>query len=261
MFSETDYDKLQQIMTESPEKKELLERLLASHKTTISTISHEIRNPLTLVSGTLQLIQSQHPEVQTFKHWDSLMNDVAYMTSLLNELSSYDNSSRLTIESVSLCDYLKTIALSFAASVVDTDIEFTSQIDSALPVISADSLKLKEVILNLLTNAKDSVLIQDAVLKQESMLKQKSGISFHPQISLRAYIEDHNIFIRIQDNGPGISPEQLPHIFEPFVTYKKTGTGLGLAIASQIIQAHGGTIEVSSVPGNVTSFTVTLPIQ
>ena len=67
MFSETDYDKLQQIMEESSEKAELLTRLLDSHQMTISTISHEIRNPLTLVYSTLQLISSQHPEVATFK--------------------------------------------------------------------------------------------------------------------------------------------------------------------------------------------------
>ena len=57
MFTATDYDKLQQIMKESPEKKELLTRLLESHKTEISTISHEIRNPLTLIYSTLQMIE------------------------------------------------------------------------------------------------------------------------------------------------------------------------------------------------------------
>ena len=58
MLTSTDYDKLQQIMTESPEKKELLSRLLETHRMDISTISHEIRNPLTLVYSTLQLIES-----------------------------------------------------------------------------------------------------------------------------------------------------------------------------------------------------------
>lgn len=61
MFSETDFDKLQQIMEESPEKREILQRLLDSHQMTISAISHEIRNPLTLIYSTLQLISSQHP--------------------------------------------------------------------------------------------------------------------------------------------------------------------------------------------------------
>ena len=63
MFTTTDYDNLRQIMAESPEKKELLTRLLASHKMEISTISHEIRNPLTLVYSMLQMIETAHPDV------------------------------------------------------------------------------------------------------------------------------------------------------------------------------------------------------
>ena len=63
MLSSTDHDKLQQIMQEHPETEELFNRIFKSHQMDISTISHEIRNPLTLVYSTLQLIESQHPEV------------------------------------------------------------------------------------------------------------------------------------------------------------------------------------------------------
>ena len=77
MFTTTDYDNLRQIMAESPEKKELLTRLLASHKMEISTISHEIRNPLTLVYSMLQMIETAHPEVSTFKHWSDLHQNIA----------------------------------------------------------------------------------------------------------------------------------------------------------------------------------------
>ena len=92
MFTTTDYDNLRQIMAESPEKKELLTRLLASHKMEISTISHEIRNPLTLVYSMLQMIETAHPEVSTFKHWSDLHQNIEYMNQLLEELSSYNLS-------------------------------------------------------------------------------------------------------------------------------------------------------------------------
>ena len=95
MFSAADYDKLQQIMEESPDKKELLTRLLKSHRMEINAISHEIRNPLTLVYSTLQLIEAQHPEVLEFRHWTSLHQDIEYMNQLLEELSSYNNSTKL----------------------------------------------------------------------------------------------------------------------------------------------------------------------
>ena len=63
----------------------------------ISTISHEIRNPLTLVYSTLQLIESQHPEVLTFSHWTELHQDIEYMKFLLEDLSSYNNGERLEL--------------------------------------------------------------------------------------------------------------------------------------------------------------------
>ena len=85
MFSTTDCDKLQQIMKESPEKNELLTRLLESHRMEISTISHEIRNPLTLVYSTLQLIETQHPEVTSFRHRAEMHQDIEYMKQLLEE--------------------------------------------------------------------------------------------------------------------------------------------------------------------------------
>ena len=119
MLSSTDHDKLQQIMQENPENEALINRLLTSHQMEISTISHEIRNPLTLVYSTLQLIESQHPEVLTFSHWAELHQDIEYMTFLLEDLSSYNNGERLELTPVSASTYFRRIALSFAASIVD----------------------------------------------------------------------------------------------------------------------------------------------
>ena len=79
MFTESDYEKLHQIMAESPEKEELLTRLLHSHRMDISTISHEIRNPLTLIYSTLQMIEASNPEVLNIRHWSDLHSDIEYM--------------------------------------------------------------------------------------------------------------------------------------------------------------------------------------
>ena len=88
MFTESDYEKLHQIMAESPEKEELLTRLLHSHRMDISTISHEIRNPLTLIYSTLQMIEASNPEVLNIRHWSDLHSDIEYMKQLLEELSA-----------------------------------------------------------------------------------------------------------------------------------------------------------------------------
>ena len=241
MFTESDYEKLHQIMAESPEKEELLTRLLHSHHMDISTISHEIRNPLTLIYSTLQMIEASNPEVLNIRHWSDLHSDIEYMKQLLEELSAYNNGQRLSPSSTDFDIFLKKISLSFASSIIETDIEFISRIEPELPVMPADSIKLREVLLNLLGNARDAVLIQ------------QSTCSNHLDSACNC------------DNGCGIAPEHLSSIFEPFVTYKSSGTGLGLPLSRRIIEAHGGTLTVHSEPNlpdcqlKIT-FTLTIPI-
>lgn len=248
MFTSTDYEKLQQIMEESPEKKELLTRLLSSHQMDLSTIGHEIRNPLTLVYSTLQLIESEHPEVIRFRYWTDMRRDIEYMKHLLEELSSFNNGSRLNMSTIETNTFFKTLALSFATSLIHTNIEFLSYIEPELPSIQGDSIKLREVFLNLLGNAKDAVSLPSDNDRPD------------PSIHLSVIKKANTFVITIQDNGCGIPKEDLSSVFQPFVTFKKNGTGLGLAIASKVINAHNGTIEVSSVPNVSTTFTLTLPV-
>lgn len=250
MFSATDYLKLQEIMDESPEKRDLLTRLLSEHQITISSISHEIRNPLTLVSSTIQLIENEHPEVHHFRYWSEMHQDIEYMTHLLNELSTYNNSQRLNISDIDTNSFFRTLTLSFATTIVDTKIQLISHISSDLPHIYGDAVKLKEAILNLLGNARDAV-------SQKSLNED----TYIPTIRLSISYDAGFLHITIKDNGCGISKENLPHIFEPFITHKSNGTGLGLAIVSNVIRSHQGTILVESLLDVHTTFTISLPVQ
>lgn len=252
MFSESYFDRLRQIMEESPEKQELLQRLLDSHQMTISAISHEIRNPLTLIYSNLQLISSQHPDVTGYKQWNQLMQDVEYTNALLEELSAFNNGSRLNLSITDTSSFFRAIALSFAVSISKAGIEFTSRIAPALPKIQCDTLKIRQAILNLLQNARDGVLNQ-----RERTAKIRLEV-FEPDLCSPS---PPSICVRVIDNGCGILPEYIEHIFQPFVTYKDGGTGLGLAIANRIARAHGGSLTASSVPGELTVFTLTFPIQ
>jgi signal transduction histidine kinase len=112
-------------------------------------------------------------------------------------------------------------------------------------IIAGDESKLRRVVMNLVSNAVD-------------ILKDKKVPDPCIDISVEAVEDVHQVIIRMKDNGPGIPPEIIRTIFEPFVTkHKSNGTGLGLAIVKQYITAHGGTISVENEGGAV--FTISLP--
>ncbi len=205
---------------------------------------HEIRNPFTLIYSTLQLIENQHPEVSDFKYWKELLADVEYTQLLIRDLSSYNQSSELHLRTIRSHDFFKSIALAFAASLTDGSIEFRSRISPSLPDITGDSIKLRQALFNLFCNAKDAL-----------------ANTVYAQISFNVSETEQGILLRVKDNGCGIPPSRLAHIFEPFVTYKQNGTGLGLAIVRQILDAHHGTVHVSSTPNIGTVFTLTLPVK
>jgi len=208
----------------------------------LSKFSHELRNPLTTVYSTIQLIEMQHPEVKDFKYWSNLEHDLEYMNQLLTELSDFSKSERLQISTFSLRALLEQISLSFAATIADSEVTYSSKISPSIHQITGDKTKLQEVFLNLLKNA------------FEAACPDKT-------IYLEALANENFITIVVRDTGCGITEEQLPTIFEPFVTYKKNGSGLGLAICDKIIKAHGGSISVESTINVGTTFTLTLPTR
>jgi two-component system NtrC family sensor kinase len=125
-------------------------------------------------------------------------------------------------------------------------IDVETEYDPDLPLTWADAFQVQQVVLNLLTNA-------------EQALRDQSG---EKRITLRTRREGEVIIASIADTGPGIPPEELDQIFNPFFTTKPVGegTGLGLSISDAIIREHGGQIRVSSRVGEGATFTVELPI-
>ena len=131
------------------------------------------------------------------------------------------------------------------------------QLDAHPLLLRCDADKIKSVIVNLMLNATDAV---DAGSGQIAVQTRSSALG--SQISdLRSKDEAPRqvVLLSVADNGRGISEEDLPRIFEPFYSTKASGSGLGLAISSNLVNAHGGRIEVASRAGGGTTFTITLP--
>lgn len=243
MMHNIDINKMNQLMEESKTAKQIISQLLENHQTTVSMIAHEIRNPLTLIYSSLQMMQVQHPEVKDFSHWSQTLNDVEFTCQLLADLSTFNNGKALNYSVFSMERFLKNIAVSFAIS-LEADaplLEFTSSVPKDLGNFTGDKVKLEEVFINLLKNARDAV--------------GESG-----KISMTATRHPDSLVILIKDNGCGIPAEHLDIIFEPFKTYKPEGTGLGLALSKRIVEAHGGYLSVSSIENTGSTFTVKLPV-
>lgn len=244
MLRNIDINKMNQLMERDQDARRIIEQLLENHHTAVSTIAHEIRNPLTLVFSSLQIMQVQHPEVKEYAGWTQTLKDIDFMRQLLEELSLFNNSRTLHYSVFSMEKFLKNIAISFAISLdeEESDIEFTSAIAPDLGDFTGDKIKLQEVFLNLLKNAKEAVADEGTIV-------------------LNAVRSRSVLTVTLTDSGCGIPAENIAAVFEPFRTYKQGGTGLGLSLSREIIEAHGGTLSAfSEGEGKGATFCVKLPI-
>lgn len=222
------------------QEKRTLEQQKKEFQITLAKFAHEIRNPVTLIHSGLQMMASSHPEVTSYDDWDNIMENLEHIRELLNELTKYSNAEQFSPEITDTAAFLKHIAGSFKPALDYLGIRLEIHIPENLPRISLDRMKIRQALLNLLRNAQESI--------QHT----------HGEICFSASAVSGGVRILIQDNGCGMTKTQLEQVFRPFVTYKPNGTGLGLAVTRQIIEAHGGSLRVHSVPGEGTSFEVFL---
>lgn len=239
MLSQKEEHQLKQYCDKDPRLSLLLEHLEDSHRMDLSRISHEIRNPVTIINSFLQLTQNNYPEVTTFGTWKPILENMEYLKQLLSEVSQYNNAAQLHKERISLTSFLQTLMSD--CQITFPSIHFTFQKDSAIPSAFFDKVKLQAAILNIIRNASEA-------MEEQSIKKIHISLSF----------DGEYFYIKITNNGPCIPPEHIPRLFEPFVTHKKDGSGLGLAIVQSIVHAHNGYIMVFS-NSNETSFTLCLP--
>lgn len=208
----------------------------------LSKMFHEIKNPLTLINSSLQLIQDEHPEVTSFRFWNQTMEDIKNLRSLLDELSTFQKGNVLNITKINLFDFTEDLLESTAGFLLETGtpLNLESSIDDL--DFYADDVKLRQAIINLLKNAAES---------------SANGSPIH----LRITADDYWLYISVADKGCGIPKDKLSKIFEPFHTTKSYGTGLGLPIVKKIIESHHGKLSIQSEEGAGTTFLISLPLS
>jgi two-component system NtrC family sensor kinase len=238
---------VQQLETNRAEIERLHGRELvrAEHLATLGELAaglaHEIRNPLAGIAGAIDVIGQELPPNSSGRSvLPEVQNEIKHIQSILNDLLAY---ARPRPPSFCSADLRETVAqaVHLARQQIRTrpiTIDLASSRD--LVVVTHDPALIQQVVLNLLLNA-----IQ--------------AISAEGTVSVNLECRENFAVICIRDSGRGMTPDVLSKIFKPFFTTRGEGTGLGLSLAKSIVDAHGGRIEVTSQPGQGSTFCVLLP--
>jgi signal transduction histidine kinase len=220
------------------ERLALVGRLLAS-------VSHELNNPLQAIQNALFLIKEESSlSLQSQQDLDIILSETERMAALIERLRSAYRPIRDTdFQAVQLNPLIEDVYALVSTHLRHKDISFEFIPDDDLPAVAGISDQLRQVVLNLLLNAVESM--------------QAGG---HLTVQTEGLIEQREVLLSVSDSGPGIDQEILPKIFDPFITSKNTGTGLGLTITHDIIEQHHGRIEAANKPAGGAVFRVWLPI-
>lgn len=238
----------------------------------ISRFSHELRNPLTLIYSSLQLLEKECPAVRETVLWEQIRKDMGDVIQLLKDMSA--PFGRLQMAPMRLLDFLSELSSAFTPSMKMHGICFTTELPDELSdtTIVADRQKLRQAVTNLIVNAQDAVSSQlspnPSVLSDSESNAVSTKREMPARIRLYTVQEGTSVCIHVRDNGPGIPQEYLADLFDPFVTHKPNGTGLGLGIAQKIAEQHGGCLTVDSrtfscteALESYTDFCLQLPIR
>lgn len=210
----------------------------------LAGVAHEVRNPLAAIRSTAQLWQ-RLPEAQRDPSaMDTIVQGVDRLNALVSRLLFFARSAHEERRSADLNAIVQETLTLLHAQAESQRVKVRTELAADLPAISASVQALQQVVLNLTTNALQAMPGGGTLLCRTRRLEGPSGVE-----------------LCVADTGPGVAAAELPHLFEPFHTTRPEGTGLGLALCREIVQQHGGRIELDAQPGWGAVFRVTLPLS
>ncbi len=228
------------LMAESIEKNEKLRRNL------LADVSHELRTPLTILQGNFEALQSGQAQ-PTPELLSSLYDEVLRLGRLVSDMEAINVAEAgqlpLNLQSVEISALLHRAAGAFQFEAEERGIQLQIESEPGEQTWTLDEDRMVQVLINLLGNA----------------------FKFTPdggRIALRAHRDPQQFVISVVDSGPGISPDDLPFIFERFYKVSQGrggGSGLGLSIAKSFVEVHGGTIQAANLPTGGSVFSFSLP--
>jgi len=232
------------------ERAKMAERIRESEKLAhigqlTTSLAHEIRNPLSSIKMSIRmLLKSMDFDGNNKRALEISDREITRLEKILTEMLDFARPIGLAYESASINEIICSSLATMKARIIEKEIKVEESF-SKIPAFMMDRDKIEQVMINVLLNAIEVLPVGGIV----------SIVTRHCQV-------DHKdvIAVEIADNGPGISPDNLPYIFDPFFSKKKKGTGLGLSNVKKIVEAHGGTITASAASEGF-SLCFTIPVR
>ena len=212
----------------------------------VAGVAHELNNPLTSVMGFSELLQQSDLPEQQRRYLDVIFKSAKRCQRIVQSLLSFARRHAPERKVVCVNEIVESAIEILQYQMRTSNIEVTTHLDPALPATELDPHQMQQVFLNIINNARQAM----------------EGRSVPGRLRVSSESVDGRVRVIFQDNGPGIPPENLKRIFNPFFTTKEVGkgTGLGLSLCYGIITEHGGAITPSSTYGKGATFVVELPI-
>ncbi|HEY7362820.1 MAG TPA: PAS domain S-box protein [Methylomirabilota bacterium] len=219
------------------------ERLMAAGRLAAG-IAHEVNNPLSIITSRLELMLLEAEDAglppAVVEDLKVLHRHAARVTSIANRLLTFARESPRDRVPVDLNVVVTETLSLLAQDMTHAELSVSCSLDPGLPPVLGHANALGQVVLNLLTNAVQAIAGTGTIRVKTELLAGK-------------------VHLEVADDGPGIPPEVLPRIFEPFYTTRHSGSGLGLSVSYGIVQDHNGTIAVHSEPGHGATFRLSFP--
>ncbi|MEE0511217.1 MAG: HAMP domain-containing sensor histidine kinase [Peptococcaceae bacterium] len=232
----------------------MTDEIAQSYKTKndfISSISHELRTPLTSINGWAETIEDSPEDIETTKMgMEIISRETKRMIRLVNDLLDFSKLQshriELELEPIWMNDFLESLYNQFLPRAAQDEVALRLHLGNTNVMIMADDNRLSQVFVNILDNA----------------FKFVKGRAY-PEVVIQAHMLDDQVVMTIEDNGPGMSSEELLRVKEKFYkgSSKQSGTGLGLSIANEIVALHNGTFYIDSIRGVGTKVSVVLPFE
>jgi two-component system NtrC family sensor kinase len=218
-------------------------------------VAHELNSPMTVIIGTAQMLVRDFPgdvDRDKIEALEDIINCGLRCKRIIQNLLTFSRQDELPTSEIDLNEEVERVLSLIRYQINRSQVEIVPRLDPDLPRINANGPQIQQVLTNFLVNARDAL---DDGERLEKIIQVTTGLRRRDRKSW--------IVLSVRDNGTGIAPETLPKIFTPFFTSKEAtkGTGLGLSVSLGIAESHGGTIEVDSIPGEGSTFSLILPLE